>query len=109
MNINDENINVRQTKNIVRQSDVRQTNDVRQNDNEQCQTQEYPIISDVRQSKNDVRQSDDDVRQSNVRQIAKLDIRMPQKLKDEIHRQAEELGMSTSSLAKAVLAQAFIK
>ena len=34
---------------------------------------------------------------------------MPQKLKDEIHRQAEELGMSTSSLAKAVLAQTFIK
>jgi hypothetical protein len=34
---------------------------------------------------------------------------MPSKLKNEIHKQAEELGMSASSLAKVVLAQAFIK
>ena len=105
MNINDENIDVTHSKNNVTHSD-----------DEQCHTQEYPIISDVTHPKNNVTHSNvthqKSVTQSNVTHPicdTILNIRMPQKLKDEIHRQAEELGMSTSSLAKAVLAQAFIK
>lgn len=38
-----------------------------------------------------------------------LNIRMPQSLKEEIKRQANDLGMTASALAKVVLFQQFIK
>ena len=62
---------------------------------------------DVIHDHGDVIHDHDDVIHSNCDTM--LSIRMPSKLKSEIHRQAEELGMSASSLAKVVLAQAFIK
>ena len=54
---------------------------------------------------------DENVSQENVSQKSDVvfHIRMPIQLKEEIKRQAGELNIPASSLAKVVLAQAFIK
>jgi hypothetical protein len=55
--------------------------------------------------------SQENVSQENVSQKSDVvfHIRMPIQLKEEIKRQAGELNIPASSLAKVVLAQAFIK
>lgn len=52
---------------------------------------------------------DENVSHGNVSQKSDVvfHIRMPTRLKEEIKRQANELNMPASSLAKVVLAQAF--